>query len=60
MESMADSKILRDPVCEMPLESAETKYTLKCASFGDKVYYFCSENCRRGFVENPRIAYFSM
>ena len=28
--------------------------------FGGKKYSFCSENCRRHFQEDPRIAYFSM
>ena len=31
-----------------------------CDSFGGKKICFCSENCRRHFQEDPRIAYFSM
>jgi len=28
--------------------------------FGGKKYVFCSKNCRHHFIEDPRIAYFSM
>jgi starch phosphorylase len=29
-------------------------------TFGGKKYCFCSKNCRQHFIEDPRIAYFSM
>jgi starch phosphorylase len=29
-------------------------------TFGGKKYCFCSRNCRQHFIEDPRIAYFSM
>ena len=50
-------KIVRDPVCGMPLDFEKVKFK---AEFGGKTYYFCSEYCKRRFFERPRIAYFSM
>ena len=37
-----------------------TRIEVAFDSFGGKKYCFCSENCRRHFQEDPRIAYFSM
>ena len=54
---MSESRIVRDPVCGMPLELDKVRFK---AEFGGKVYYFCSEYCKRRFFERPKIAYFSM
>jgi glycogen phosphorylase len=53
---------LRCPVCgiQIDVENPETRIELACDSFGGKKYCFCSENCRRHFLDDPRIAYFSM
>jgi len=53
---------LRCPVCgiEIDTENLPTKIEGACESFGGKKHCFCSENCRRHFLEDPRIAYFSM
>jgi glycogen phosphorylase len=53
---------LRCPVCGIQIDphdvAARTDITFD--SLGGKKYNFCSENCRRHFQEDPRIAYFSM
>src|SRR5512140_194132 len=53
---------LRCPVCGIQIdphdEAARTNITFD--SLGGKKYNFCSENCRRHFQDDPRIAYFSM
>jgi len=38
----------------------EARLQLVCESFGGKKYCLCSKNCRRHFLDDPRIAYFSM
>jgi len=54
-----DSKIQRDPVCGMPINSEKSKFQA-CSIFGGNTYCFCSEECKNIFIENPRIAYVSM
>jgi starch phosphorylase len=56
------SLLLRCPVCgtQIDVETMEARLQLVCESFGGKKYCFCSRNCRRHFLEDPRIAYFSM
>jgi YHS domain-containing protein len=39
----------RDPVCGMMVDET-TSYS---ESVGGQTYYFCSENCRQRFDENP-------
>jgi len=56
-EKEDEGRIVRDPVCGMPLEFRKVKFK---AEFGGKTYYFCSEYCKRRFFERPKIAYFSM
>ena len=53
---------LRCPVCgiHIDVENPQTRIEVACDSFGGKKYCFCSENCRKHFLEDPRIAYFSM
>ncbi|MGD0450204.1 MAG: alpha-glucan family phosphorylase [Candidatus Bathyarchaeia archaeon] len=53
---------LRCPVCgiEIDTENPVAGVQVACDSFGGKKICFCSENCRRHFQEDPRIAYFSM
>src|SRR5512139_3765723 len=46
-----------DPVCGMPID---TKMAIFKAEIRKGIYYFCSEDHRRSFLESPRIAYFSM
>jgi starch phosphorylase len=56
------SHVLRCPVCgeQIDVQSMEKRLELVCDSFGGKKYCFCSKNCRQHFLEDPRIAYFSM
>jgi starch phosphorylase len=56
------SHVLRCPVCgeQIDVQSMEKRLELVCDSFGEKKYCFCSKNCRQHFLEEPRIAYFSM
>jgi glycogen phosphorylase len=42
------------------VENPQARVEMICDSFGGKKYCFDSENCRRHFQEDPRIAYFSM
>ncbi|HDN62702.1 MAG TPA: alpha-glucan family phosphorylase [Candidatus Bathyarchaeota archaeon] len=49
--------MIRDPVCGMPVRPEKTKFKTEVRG---RVYYFCSEYCKRRFFERPRIAYFSM
>ncbi|HIJ08914.1 TPA: alpha-glucan family phosphorylase [Candidatus Bathyarchaeota archaeon] len=49
--------IVKDPVCGMPLDPE--KATFK-TDFLSKNYFFDSEYCMRGFIDGPKIAYFSM
>ncbi len=56
-EKEKKTNTVRDPVCGMPLEPEKAKFE---AEFSGKVYYFCSEYCKRRFFERSRIAYFSM
>jgi len=53
---------LRCPVCgiQIDTENPAAGVQAACDSFGGKKICFCSENCRRHFQEDPRIAYFSM
>ena len=53
---------LRCPVCgiQIDVENPQTRIEVASDSFGGKKYCFCSENCRRHFQDDPRIAYFSM
>lgn len=48
---------IKDPVCGMPLDPSKTQFT---ANFLSKQYYFDSEYCMTGFIDGPKIAYFSM
>lgn len=54
-----NSKIVRDPICGMPVDPEKTQYKYESVSFAE-TYYFCSEDCMKSFIENPRIAYFTM
>jgi starch phosphorylase len=53
---------LRCPVCGIQIDTENPVAGVQAAfdSFGGKKICFCSENCRRHFQEDPRIAYFSM
>jgi starch phosphorylase len=46
-----------DPVCGMFVDPETTEF--KVERWG-KIYYFCNEFCLHSFLEDPRIAYFSM
>lgn len=47
---LADSMAI-DPVCGMKVNKEETAYT---AEFEGKTYYFCMEQDRMTFLENPQ------
>ena len=44
-------KSITDPVCGMSIIS---KSTALMATVGGQKYYFCTESCRKSFVENPK------
>jgi len=60
--SLDNPAFLRCPVCGIQIDPENLAARIEgvCESFGGKKYCFCSENCRRHFLEDPRIAYFSM
>ena len=39
-----------DPVCYMEVEEEGARYT---ADYGGTTYYFCTDFCRKKFLENP-------
>jgi len=49
-EKIEHSEIVRDPVCGMEMELRDAVYT---HSWKGRVYYFCSEECRHRFMEEP-------
>ncbi len=53
---------LRCPLCgnQIDVEDPETRMRVTYASFGGRKYCFDSNECRKQFMEGPRIAYFSM
>ena len=53
---------LRCPVCGTQIDptNALTRMQITYDTFGGKRYCFCSKNCRHHFIEDPKIAYFSM
>lgn len=40
-----------DPVCGMTLDSSQAAAQ---TIYQDQTYYFCSEDCRRTFEQNPK------
>ena len=51
MEQSKSEKSIRDPVCGMTVIPKSTEFI---ATIDGKQYYFCAENCRKSFVENPK------
>ncbi len=37
-----------DPVCGKKVKKSELQYT-----YHNRIYYFCSEECRKKFIEKP-------
>jgi len=54
--------LLRCPVCgiHLDIQNPEARMNLVCQSFGGKKFCFCSEVCRKHFVDDHKVAYFSM
>jgi len=42
---------VEDPVCGMAVNSAKTQFK---SVHKDKEYFFCSENCKTQFDQNPQ------
>lgn len=42
--------LVKDPVCGMEIESSQAPAQ---TIYEDRGYYFCSEECKETFVENP-------
>jgi Uncharacterized conserved protein, COG3350 len=40
----------KDPVCKMDVEPAKAKFKTE---YSGKVYYFCSEGCKKAFDREP-------
>ena len=59
---MEKSLLLRCPICGNSIDvyDMEKRLEVICESFGGKRFCFDSKNCRQHFLEDPRIAYFSM
>ncbi len=43
--------MVKDPVCGMEIDSSQAAAQ---TVYEGQAYYFCSEDCRRTFEENPR------
>jgi Cu(I)/Ag(I) efflux system membrane fusion protein len=43
----------KDPVCGMYVNEEYARLTGKTAAFGEKTYYFCMDECRDEFTEEP-------
>jgi len=43
----------KDPVCGMFVNEEYARLTGKTATYGDKTYYFCMDECRDKFTEEP-------
>jgi YHS domain-containing protein len=39
-----------DPVCNMNIDEKDVIYQ---SEFRGKTYYFCSDGCKKAFIENP-------
>ncbi|MDO8573488.1 MAG: YHS domain-containing protein [Candidatus Daviesbacteria bacterium] len=39
-----------DPVCKMKVDKSKSKFS---SEYKDENYYFCSENCKKSFDEEP-------
>jgi len=48
---------VKDPVCGMPLDPSKARFS---ANFLSRQYYFDGEYCMSRFIEDAKIAYFSM
>lgn len=48
---MFGSKKAIDPVCGMKIAVDKAEHIVK---HGDNTFYFCSEGCKKAFVENPK------
>ena len=48
---------VKGPVCGMPLKPSKTQFSV---NFLSSQYYFDSEYCMSSFIEDAKIAYFSM
>lgn len=47
----------KDPICGLPVEPERAEFRVEIRG---RTYYFCSEHCKRIFIERSNIAYFSM
>ena len=47
----------KDPSCGMRVDRDKAQFTVEMRG---RIYYFCSEYCKRNFLERSDIAYFSM
>ncbi len=43
--------MVKDPVCGMQVEESTAEDT---ATYQGKTYYFCSEDCKEQFEDNPQ------
>jgi starch phosphorylase len=49
--------IVKDPICGLPVEPEIAEFKVEVRG---RTYYFCSDHCRRIFLERAYIAFFSM
>ena len=49
--SIKNNKTNTDPVCGMVIEPVTNEIS---AQIDGDTYYFCAENCRKSFVDNPQ------
>jgi YHS domain-containing protein len=45
------SKLAKDPVCGMVVDEKSVRWKSR---YGDRIYYFCNEGCKRAFDKDPK------
>ncbi len=43
--------MVKDPVCEMEVDEKQSKFT---SEYGNRQFYFCSEECKDTFENQPQ------
>ncbi len=46
-------KSTKDPTCGMNVDESEAKAAGKTSEYGDRIYYFCSDDCKAKFDRDP-------
>jgi YHS domain-containing protein len=50
----AIQELVKDPVCRMPVSVGKARAAGLEFKYGDRTYYFCTEECRSQFMKTPQ------